>query len=115
FVLFSFVVILISNFFLYDSNPKYDFYNPNVILKYLLYSYPVVGVVAAIKYWNHWFQSQLSQERLMKEKFEAELKMLRSQIHPHFLFNTINNIYSLTLEKSNRAPVALLKLSEILN
>lgn len=115
FVLFSFAIILISNFFLYYSNPSYDFYNPYVILKYLLYSYPVVGVVVAIKYWNHWFQNQLFQERLMKEKFEAELKMLRSQIHPHFLFNTINNIYSLTLEKSNRAPVALLKLSEILN
>ena len=46
---------------------------------------------------------------------EAELKLLKAQIHPHFLFNTLNNLYGLTLEKSDDAPDLVLKLSEILD
>jgi len=46
---------------------------------------------------------------------EAELKLLKAQIHPHFLFNTLNNLYGLTLEKSDEAPDLVLRLSEILD
>ncbi len=46
---------------------------------------------------------------------EAELKLLKAQIHPHFLFNTLNNLYGLTLEKSEEAPRMVLQLSEILD
>jgi two-component system LytT family sensor kinase len=51
---------------------------------------------------------------LRARKFEAELKFLREQINPHFLFNSINNIYSLSLENSPRTPEMILKLSELL-
>ena len=115
FIFTSIVIITISNFFIYYEVPKYDFYDPYVIMKYALSTYPVVGLVVAVKYWTYWYHGQLQQEKLKKEKFEAELKMLRSQIHPHFLFNTINNIYALALERSDKTPGALLKLSEILN
>src|SRR5690606_14711726 len=40
---------------------------------------------------------------------------LKTQIHPHFLFNTLNNLYALTLKKSSRAPEMVLKLSELIN
>ena len=46
---------------------------------------------------------------------EAELNILRSQIHPHFLFNTLNNLYSLALEKSDRTPELIIKLSDMLS
>lgn len=46
---------------------------------------------------------------------EAELKLLKAQIHPHFLFNTLNNLYGLTLEKSDEAPNLVLRLSDILD
>jgi LytS/YehU family sensor histidine kinase len=46
---------------------------------------------------------------------EAELKLLKAQVHPHFLFNTLNNLYGLTLEKSDEAPKLVLQLSEILD
>lgn len=46
---------------------------------------------------------------------EAELKLLKAQIHPHFLFNTLNNLYGLTLEKSDDAPGLVLRLSNILD
>lgn len=48
------------------------------------------------------------------EKLEAELKFLKSQINPHFLFNALNNIYTLTIIKSDQAPENLLKLSGML-
>ena len=61
-----------------------------------------------------WFTNRQHQQELQKEKAAAELTFLRSQINPHFLFNSINDIYSLTYQKSEGAPGALLKLSEIL-
>jgi len=61
-----------------------------------------------------WYKTKQQQQELLKEKATAELTFLRSQVNPHYLFNTINDIYSLTCQQSNQAPVALLKLSEIL-
>jgi len=55
-----------------------------------------------------------SSQRLRIEKQEAELNYLKSQTNPHFLFNTLNNIYSLARDKSDLAPESILRLSEIL-
>ncbi len=49
-----------------------------------------------------------------KEKLDTEIKFLKSQINPHFLFNVLNNIYSLTIIKSDKAPDNLMRLSELL-
>lgn len=61
---------------------------------------------------NELEKNKLSTELKLKE---AELKLLKAQIHPHFLFNTLNNLYGLTLEKSDEAPNLVLQLSEILD
>lgn len=53
-------------------------------------------------------------EALLKLK-EAELKLLKSQLHPHFLFNTLNNLYALVIEKSDRAPDLIIRLSDMLS
>ena len=55
-----------------------------------------------------------SAQQLRIEKQEAELNYLRSQTNPHFLFNTLNNIYSLSRDKNERAPESILRLSKIL-
>jgi LytS/YehU family sensor histidine kinase len=52
--------------------------------------------------------------QLQKEKLETELKFLKSQINPHFLFNSLNNIYTLTVLRADSAPEHLMRLSEIL-
>ena len=52
--------------------------------------------------------------QIEKEKIEAELKALKAQINPHFLFNSLNNIYSLSLVNSDQTPSVILKLSDIL-
>jgi two-component system, LytTR family, sensor kinase len=53
-------------------------------------------------------------QQLRIEKQEAELNFLKSQTNPHFLFNTLNNIYSLARDKSELAPESILRLSKIL-
>ena len=50
-----------------------------------------------------------------KQKIVAELQVLKAQVHPHFLFNTLNNIYSFSLEKSPKTPGLILKLSSLLS
>lgn len=52
--------------------------------------------------------------KLRSEKLSAEVSYLKAQINPHFLFNTLNSLYALTLQKSNDAPQAVLKLSGIM-
>jgi LytS/YehU family sensor histidine kinase len=69
----------------------------------------------AIKLLLHWRNSKEVYQKLMREKVEAELKFLKVQLNPHFLFNTLNNLYYLTTEKSEKAPLAILQLSELLD
>lgn len=52
--------------------------------------------------------------QLREENLETEMKFLRSQVNPHFLFNALNNVYSLSVIKSEKAPDAILKLSDLL-
>ena len=51
---------------------------------------------------------------LQHEKYTAELDLLKSQINPHFFFNTLNNLYSLTISNSKKAPEIILKLSDMM-
>ncbi len=61
-----------------------------------------------------WFVNEKIHTALQNEKLTAELAFLKSQINPHFLFNSLNNIYSLAYQKSEQTPEAILKLSEIM-
>ncbi|WP_160144017.1 sensor histidine kinase [Chryseolinea soli] len=85
------------------------------IVKMVASIYPVTFFAVAIKLLKYWYANQQAQQVLTKEKLEAELKFLKTQIHPHFLFNTLNNLYALTLKKSDKAPDTVLKLSELIN
>jgi len=75
----------------------------------------VVFFAMGIKMLLHWRQSKEDYQKLMRDKVETELKFLKVQLNPHFLFNTLNNLYYLTTEKSDKAPQAILQLSEILD
>ncbi|RCR71611.1 sensor histidine kinase [Larkinella punicea] len=75
----------------------------------------VGGFAAAIKLVKIWYLKEQAYRQIEKEKFNAELQLLKSQIHPHFLFNTLNNLYALTLRKSEQSPAVVLKLSQLLS
>ncbi|MDX2305347.1 MAG: histidine kinase [Microscillaceae bacterium] len=61
-----------------------------------------------------WLQNLSTQTNLKNQQLEAELKFLRTQINPHFLFNTLNNIYTLCLLKEDSAAPMVLKLSQMM-
>lgn len=57
---------------------------------------------------------ELRMKEVEKQKIEAELRALKSQVNPHFFFNTLNSLYSLSLDKSEKAPELILKLSDLM-
>ena len=75
----------------------------------------VAAAAAIIKYLKYWWLKQKESQRLEKEKINAELQLLKAQVHPDFLFKTLNNIYSHALSSSPRTSGMLLKLSDLLS
>ncbi len=74
-----------------------------------------VAFATGIKLFLDWYEERNRNRKLALEKREAELKYLKAQINPHFLFNALNNIYGLALERSRNVPRLILKLSELLS
>ncbi|WP_372752770.1 sensor histidine kinase [Labilibaculum sp.] len=88
-----------------------------VWFNFAFFTFIYVGVTSFLSLMREWFILQKISFQLKdieREKLEAELKALKAQINPHFLFNTLNNIYSLTLDKSDKAPSLVLKLSDLM-
>jgi two-component system LytT family sensor kinase len=99
---------------------------PEIILQY----HDREGKVVDVSYFNYiirclflsgffvvissWFSNESVQRNLESEKKDMELQFLKSQLNPHFLFNSLNNIYSLAYQKSDKTADAILKLSEIM-
>lgn len=75
----------------------------------------LVGLLSTVlKVVIDWVRYQREKQELTTRTMQSELRFLRSQINPHFLFNTLNNLYALTLIKSDIAPDIVLKLAEIM-
>jgi two-component system LytT family sensor kinase len=73
-----------------------------------------IALSTVLKFILDWFLNEKVRRHLENEKLIAELAFLKSQINPHFLFNSLNNIYSLSYQKSEKTPEAILKLAEIM-
>ena len=74
----------------------------------------IAGLFLSLKILKNWRLEQSKTETLAKENASAELQLLKAQIHPHFLFNTLNNIYSFSLYRSPQAGALVKKLSGML-
>ena len=77
-------------------------------------SMTVAGFAVAIKLVKLWYQKKTDNERLEREKLRAELEILKGQLHPHFMFNTLNSIYSMALKKSDQTADAIIRLSNLM-
>ncbi|GAB5399399.1 MAG: histidine kinase [Aureisphaera sp.] len=88
---------------------------PYLFAVYFPAIYIYAFIMLIIKTIKKRFEVRHEMEVLQKEKAKSELKFLKAQIQPHFLFNTLNNLYALTLAKSDLAPEVVLKLSELLD
>ena len=101
-------------------NPEMEHWKtPMLYLPKLLNSivgvYMPVFVAMAIKLQLFYYKNDKINKELEKEKVATELKFLKAQIHPHFLFNTLNSIYSLSLSQSKKTPEVVLGLSKFLD
>lgn len=74
----------------------------------------VVALVSAIKLTYDWVNEKKRNEDLQRMQLETELNFLKTQIQPHFFFNTLNNLYALVIKNSPKAPSVVMKLSEIM-
>ncbi len=127
FVVWIMIVLLLSGFlhwaiaynverpFLAENPDWGPFWSAAKIIKYVTHVYPYVLIAFTIKFLKHWYKEQKKTQDIFKEKLEAELKFLKTQLHPHFLFNTLNNLYALTLKKADAAPQLVLKLSDLMD
>jgi uncharacterized membrane protein YciS (DUF1049 family) len=90
--------------------PSYYFIAYYNFPELLLFAVIHLGLTTLIKLSRGWFMLV----RLQNEKSETELKFLKTQINPHFLFNTLNSIYALSLKKDSQVPASILKLAEVM-
>ena len=81
---------------------------------YYLISLMTAGVSTIIKITSDWVKQSQMHRELETRTMQTELNFLKSQINPHFLFNTLNSLYALTLRKSDDAPDVVIKLSEMM-
>ncbi len=106
----SVLFVVISQIF--DPNLHYDFGEGLIAVFFTLV---IVGIISAgLKIFSDWLVYTRVKTEMDKQNMQSELKFLRSQVNPHFLFNTLNSLYALTLKKSDRAPEIVIKLSEMM-
>ena len=104
----------LSFYLLYSDFPNIQQYfldNQNILLFESIF---VGAASSAFKITQDWLSHDRDRKELQSQKLESELNFLKSQINPHFLFNTLNNLYALSLKKSNDAPKTVLMLSEMM-
>ena len=81
---------------------------------YLCMTTSVAGPMT-LRFFKLWAYKQQAWMHAHQEKITAELQLLKAQVHPHFLFNTLNNIYSFSMSNSPKTPELILKLSSLLS
>lgn len=120
FIMLFFLVLLVTPikmillYFSFTGNPiAQNSVRSNQIL-FFLSNFFVIGISTIYNIIGDWANQLKEQKEIETQNMQSELKFLRSQINPHFLFNTLNNLYALTLKKSDQAPEIVLKLSEMM-
>lgn len=111
---FNLTYLLISHNVWPEGPEVLDHLTLNYSIDMMIGELYVITFVTAIKVTLDWIYEHKRVTDLEKTNLETELMFLRSQISPHFFFNTLNNIYSLSLEKSKKTPQIIMKLSELM-
>jgi two-component system, LytTR family, sensor kinase len=99
----------------YACNSDYPIIYFNKIFVSIIGNYGIPLTAMIFKLFKWWYLDQQYKLELEHGKLTSELKYLKGQIHPHFLFNTLNNLYALTLKNSDKASDVVLKLANLLD
>ncbi len=92
----------------------YNLFNPRGLLLTEFDLFITLAAAVTIKMIRVHYKSLEFEQELMREKLQSELSFLRAQTNPHFLFNTLNNLYVLARKKSDKTPDAIMMLSKIM-
>lgn len=91
-----------------------NLFNPQGLLLTVFDLFITLAAAVTIKMIRVHYKSLEFEQELIREKLESELNFLRAQTNPHFLFNTLNNLYVLARKKSDKTPEAIMMLSKIM-
>ncbi len=119
---FAMITVFISVWAVLQAKYDYLFYGCNCLLpltgdRFAIAGFQISAFViafAAAKLVRDYLKREDEYQTLDKLRLENELNFLRGQINPHFLFNTLNSLYAFALEKSEKVPEFVLRLSEIM-
>jgi len=99
---------------IFRPGEAYNFLNPKGLLLTEFDLFITLAAAVTIKMIRVHYKSLEFEQELMREKLQSELSFLRAQTNPHFLFNTLNNLYVLARKKSDKTPDAIMMLSKIM-
>lgn len=116
-ILFIYLELLMTTFLTIQLLFSQQKMFPGMIDAIMLFSnlFFIVLIAISIKLYKRWNDKEHRSQIIQKEKVEAELQMLKTQINPHFLFNTLNSIYVLALKNSKQTAETVLRLSDLLD
>ncbi len=96
------------------SSGRYYFNSTKFILQHVINVIFVIGFISMLRFAKDWFELDSKRQEMENEKLTAELRFLKDQINPHFLFNTLNNLYYLAHSQSPKTKDVVAKLSQIM-
>lgn len=97
-----------------ESDTPQKAYSFNHIVVVFMIGIYDVALVTTLKLTSDWIFERKRTEKLKEEQMRTELNLLKSQIQPHFFFNTLNSLYALAIDKSEDTPRVILKLSDMM-
>lgn len=97
-----------------EANREYHPFEINHIVAVCIGELYVLAMASSIYLTLTWLRERERNRSLRENQFKIKLKYLENQIQPHFFFNTLNNLYALSLESSNKVPDVILKLSNLM-
>src|SRR5688500_10033557 len=119
---YLFIIFLLSGFIGHILFVIFSLYGNDVEIGDLpkifvrgFYAFLHASIAVAIKLVKMWYENEKRVSEMEKTKLESELKMLKDQINPHFMFNTLNNLYGLIGKNTLHAQESVLRLSRILH
>lgn len=90
-----------------------EWLNTDVFLLNLIWIAGPAVLFAMLKYYKNWMKTQKLASEAERKQLSSELQVLKAQLNPHFLFNTFNNLYVLALQKSDKTPAVISRMSDL--
>ncbi|MGZ9736103.1 sensor histidine kinase [Flavobacterium sp. GNP002] len=97
-----------------EADREYTPFEINHIVAVCIGELYVVAIASSIYLTQIWLKERERNRAIIENQSKMKLKYLKTQIQPHFFFNTLNNLYALSLESSNKVPDVIIKLSKLM-